>query len=104
MFMIRMSMMTAFMFQVSIGPMIMVAVMLILRMAMRAGFGLERRFDRRQLSAEPRDHIFKHVIAADAQRGADNLHLGMSVAEVPSEPDQIERRLGRDLDQRPGHA
>ena len=71
-----------------------------------AGFRIERRLDRRHRGAETRRHLLQHVIAADAEPVADDLHVGVAVAEMPGEPHQRERRPRRDLDQRlglPGH-
>ena len=38
--------------------------------------------------AEPAHHLLQHVIAADAEPVADDLHVGVAVAEVPGEPHQ----------------
>ena len=61
---------------------------------------IERRFERRELRAEAAQHVLQHVIAADAQLAADDLHLGVAVAEMPGEPHQLLRVRRRDLDQR----
>ena len=44
------------------------------------------------------------MIAADAQLVADDLHVGVAVAEVPGEPGEVMRGGGGDLDQRLGAA
>ena len=84
--------------------MVIVVRALALRMPVRAGFRLERRLDRGEFSAQSRDHVFEHVIAAHSQLAADDLDPGVAVAEMPGEADEFERRLGLDLDQRLGPA
>src|SRR5260370_35174668 len=74
--------------------MVMIMV-LALRMPVRAGFRLERRFDERQRSAQSRDHAFQHVIAADAQLAADDLDLGVAGGPEPRGATETRRRGGR---------
>ena len=64
-------------------------------MSVRARLRIERRFDRRQLRAEPAQHLFQHVIAADAELVADDLHVGVAVADVPGEPHEFVRASAR---------
>jgi mannose-6-phosphate isomerase-like protein (cupin superfamily) len=48
----------------------------------------------------------QHMIAADAEPVAGDLHVGVAVAEVPRQPHEFERRARGDLKQRlrlPGH-
>ena len=47
------------------------------------------------VAREPRSHLLQHVIAADADPVADDLHVGVAVAEVPCEPHEAERRSPR---------
>ena len=68
----------------------------------RACLRIERRVDRRDRGAEARRHLLQHVIAPDAQPVADDLHVGVAVAEMPGELHQRERRPRRDLGQRLG--
>jgi mannose-6-phosphate isomerase-like protein (cupin superfamily) len=63
---------------------------------------IERCIDRGGSSAQAGHHLLQHVIAADAQPVADDLHIGVAVAEMPSQLHQRERRPRRDLDQRLG--
>ena len=49
-------------------------------------FGIERCLDRRQLGAEPAQHVLDHVVAAHAQPIADDLHVDVAIADVPGEP------------------
>src|SRR5215831_12868200 len=60
---------------------------------------IERRLDRGDLRAKPAQHLLQHVIAADAQLVADDLHVGVAVADVPSEARQLMRAHGSDLNQ-----
>src|SRR5262249_10838039 len=98
MFMILMSMIAVF---VGVRLVSVIGVGMPARgMRMRASLRLERRFDRRELSAESGDHAFEHMIAADAELLPDDLHLGMAVAEMPGKANKIERGRSLDLDQR----
>jgi len=54
-----------------------------------AVFRIERRFHRPKSSAEPAQHVLDHMIAPNAQPIADDLHIDMPVADVPSEPRQF---------------
>src|SRR5260370_8022178 len=63
--------------------------------------GSERRIDRGEPCTEPAQHLFEHVVAADAQFVANDLHIGMPVADVPGEPRQLVRACGGDFEQRP---
>ena len=74
----------------------MVAVLVTIGAVLR----IERRFDRRKPCAQPAQHVLDHMVAADAQPVADDLHVEMPVADMPGEPRQL-ARIGRcDLDQR----
>ena len=42
----------------------------------------------------------EHMITADAERLIGELRVGVPVADVPGEPQEIERRASADLDQR----
>ena len=82
-----------------------VSVIMIVSMAVRVLFvsallRIERRFDRREPRTEPTQHILDHMVAANAQPIADDLHLDMTVADMPGEPRQFTASGGRDLDQR----
>ena len=84
-------------------------VMMIADMAVRmlpvgAGLRIERRFHGRDLRAEPAQHIFNHMVPANAQPIADNLHVDMAVADVPGEPRQLVTVRCGDFDQRFGPA
>ena len=65
---------------------------------------IERRFDRGELRAETAQHVLQHMVTANAQLAADNLHVGVAIADVPGEPGEIMRARRRDLDQRLGLA
>src|SRR5712691_10252014 len=56
-----------------------------------AALGLERRLDGGELRTEPKEHLLKHMIAADAQAITGHLHLRVPVAEVPGEARQLVR-------------
>jgi hypothetical protein len=66
---------------------------------MRLHFRIERRFDGVERGAEPAQHILQHVIAPDAQPVADDLHIGVAVAEMPGEAHGVERAGRRDFDE-----
>ena len=68
-------------------------------MMRRTGLRIERRVERRDRGAEARRHLLQHVIAPDAEPVADDLHVGMAVAEVPGELHQRERGPDGNLSQ-----
>jgi hypothetical protein len=84
--------------------MMMVATAMGVAVFIGAAFGIERRFERLKPRAEPAQHIFDHVIAADAQPLADNLDVDVTIADVPSEAGQIVGVRGGDFDKRLGPA
>lgn len=67
---------------------------MLMLMPISAALGLEHRIDGMKRSAEILQHVLQHVIAADAQRLSDDLHLRMPVAEMPREPRE-RGRVGR---------
>jgi hypothetical protein len=66
--------------------------------------GIERRLDRGQARAEPAQHVLEHVIAPNPQRITHRLHVGMAIADVPSQTRQLVRARRRYLHQRLGLA
>ena len=68
----------------------------------RARLRIEWRFDHRDRGAEPRSHLLQHVLSPDANPVADDLHVGVAVAEMPCQLHQRERRPHGDLGQRFG--
>src|SRR5262245_19321508 len=70
--------------------------------SMRVGalLRLERRLERREPRAEATQHLLEHMIATDAELVTHHLHVGMAVADMPSEPCQLVRARRGDLDQR----
>lgn len=64
------------------------AVLMIIGVPVRAAFGLEHRADRFERGAEAAQHVLQDMIAADAQGVPDDLHLGVPIAGMPSEPRQ----------------
>jgi len=61
---------------------------------------IERRLDRREPRAEAVQHLFEHVVAPDPQPAADELNVGVAIAEVPSQPRQVIGARRCDFDQR----
>src|SRR5665647_1793474 len=76
--------------EVFLRAMIMPVMLMAMLMRRRGGFRIERRIERRQLRTEAAQHILQHVVAADAQSVADNLHVGVAVAEMPGQPHRVE--------------
>ena len=64
-----------------------------------AALRLEGGLGVRHEPAKTDHHIFEHMIAADAQLAAEDLHVGVSIAEMPSQADKIERCRAFDLGQ-----
>ncbi len=75
-------------------------MIMLMMMVISAALGLERRLDGGEPRTEANQHLFEHMIAADAQAIADHLHLRVPVAEVPGEASQLGRVGRRDLNQR----
>jgi len=75
-----------------------------MRMARRIGatFGIERRLDLDDARAQSLDHRLDDVIPADAQALWHDLRRQMAVAEMPGDPNQMQRIGAADLDQRFG--
>ena len=73
-----------------------------MRMARRIGaaFGIERRLDLDDARAQSLDHRLDDVIPADAQALWHDLRRQMAVAEMPGDPNQMQRIGAADLDQR----
>jgi len=65
----------------------------------RGRLGIEGRVDRRDHGAKPRRHLLQHVIAPDAEPVADDLHIGVTIAEMPSKLNQRQRRPDSHLSQ-----
>ena len=69
--------------------MVMAMIMIIcmtVRVPISAALGIEHRVDWIKRGAEILQHLFQHVVAADAQRASDDLYLGVPIAEMPGEP------------------
>lgn len=64
---------------------IIVAVMMIVG----AALGIERRVDGRKPRAEAAEHIFDHMVAADAEPVARDLHVDVTIADMPGKARQI---------------
>src|SRR6476661_2884506 len=64
-------------------------VMLVMR---RTRLRVERRVNRRDRGAETGRHLLQHMIAPDAEPVADDLYIGVAVAEMPGKLHQRERR------------
>src|SRR5580700_9938976 len=81
--------------------------MIVMRMTMcgagiGAAFGIKRRLDLDDARAQPLHHRLDHMIAADTQALRHELRRQMTVAEMPSDPDQMMRIGSLDLEQRLG--
>ena len=48
-------------------------------------------------SAEADDHSFEHMVAADTQLVAEDLHVRVPIAQMPGEADEIKCRMAFDL-------
>ena len=75
---------------------IIVAVMMIVG----AALGIERRVDGRKPRAEAAEHIFDHMVAADAEPVARDLHVDVTIADMPGEARQIVSVGRGDFDER----
>ncbi len=84
------------------GMMMIMGPMPAPRLEIGAALGVERGLDRPQPAAEPRNHRFDDVVAADAQPAAGNLHRQVAVAEMPGEAQQVFGAFGTDFGQRLG--
>jgi hypothetical protein len=92
---------------VSMLMMMIVRVGLIVALGMlpvSAGLRIERRVHGRKARAEPTQHALDHMVAANAQPIADNLHIDMTVADMPGESRQLVTVRRGNFDQRLGPA
>ena len=76
--------------------------MIMSRLRIRPALGIERRLDLDDARAESLHHRLDDVIPADAQAFWHDLGRQMAVAEMPGDPDQMQRIGAPDLDQRLG--
>jgi len=76
------------------------SVAMTVRLGVRALLRIKRRIEGSQQSAEPPQHVLDHMIAANTQPIAHDLHLDVPVADVPGEPRQRMAVGGGDFDQR----
>ena len=67
-----------------------------------AALGIEWRLDLDDAGAEPLHHRFDDVVAADAQALWHDLRRQMTVAEMPGDPNQMQRILPSNFEQRLG--
>ncbi len=65
-----------------------------------AALGIERRLDLDDARAQPLHHRLDDVIAADAQAFRHDLGRQMAIAEMPGDPDQMQRIDAADFEQR----
>jgi hypothetical protein len=79
---------------------IIVMVMVLMSAAgICARFRIEGRLDRIDVPAETRDHVCDHMIGADTNTIAEQLHRQMSVAKMPGDADQFACTVRMDLQQ-----
>jgi hypothetical protein len=74
----------------------------IMRVGISAPFWLERLFDRFERCAKTLQHLFEHMVAAYTQPAVEDLHLGVTIADMPSEPHHVFLAGSRDLYERLG--
>ena len=67
-----------------------------------AALGIERSLDRRDLGAEPLQHVFDHVVPSDADRVRQDLSGQVPIADMPSEAHEIAGSSASDFHQRLG--
>jgi hypothetical protein len=65
-----------------------------------AALGIEWRLDLDDAGAEPLHHRFDDVVAADAQALWHDLRRQMTVAEMPGDPNQMQRIVAPDFGER----
>jgi hypothetical protein len=65
-----------------------------------AAFGIEWRLDLDDARAEALHHFLDDMIAPDPQRLAHDLGRQMAIAKMPGEPNQMERIMTADFEQR----
>jgi hypothetical protein len=69
-------------------------------MHLRRNFRIEWCVDRCEVCSHLRQHGFQHVVAADAQTILNNLQVGMSVPDMPSDPEHVGGAPTRNFNQR----
>src|ERR1700742_1739902 len=65
-----------------------------------AAFGIERRLDLDDARAETLHHCLDHMVAPDPQALGHDLGRQMAIAEMPGNPNQMQRGDAAGLDQR----
>jgi hypothetical protein len=65
-----------------------------------ADFWIERRLQIDNLASEPRHHFCNHMVGANAQSLAGDLHGQMPIAEMPGNTQKVRGTGGRDFEQR----
>src|SRR5690606_37484163 len=70
--------------------------------AVGAAFRLECRSDTRELRPLAHEHLLDHVIGPDSQAPVPDLGGQMSIAQMPGDASERERRGAADLDHRLG--
>ena len=78
------------------------SVMMMVMVAVGAAFRLERPLHRPYRGAKSNDHVRKHMVRADDQRSLADLGRNMTIAEMPGDPDRVNRIGNRNLEYRFG--
>jgi len=99
--MIVITMMMVIVITVVMAAMIMRG-MIMRRLRVRSALGIERRLDLDDARAQTLDHRLDDVIPADAQAFWHDLGRQMAIAEMPGDPDQMQRIGAADFHQRLG--
>ena len=85
---------------VTVVRVIVRAMLVAARRGIGAAFGIERRSDLDNRSAELAGHVRDHMIAADAQRAGQKLRRQMAIAEMPGDAREMQRVGAADFEER----
>jgi hypothetical protein len=82
--------------------MVMIVVVMMVPSAgrVRTGFRIERRFDRLDVPAQTFNHVLDHMIGANSDPVAKQLHRQMAIAQMPRDTHQLAIVMRVDFQQR----
>jgi hypothetical protein len=90
--------------RMSVAKGVTMSVAMTVRLGVRALLRIKRRVEGSEQRPEPPQHVLDHMIAANTQPVAHDLHLDVPVADVPGESRQRMAVGSDDFDQRLGTA
>ena len=83
-------------------PMVMIVIVMVMPGArcIGASLGIERRFNRLDMPAQTFDHVLDHMVGANADPVAKQLHRQMTITQMPCDPHKFAIVMSVDFQQR----